>query len=130
MLTIKPIQDKTVQEAACARCGIRYDADCMAYGADEDGEFVGMCQFNIEKEAGYIQNLALREGLEDFEAIFLIARATLNFIDLCGMHQAVCAPDAATEHIIKAVGFKLQDDGRFFADLTHMFGGCGGEGHK
>ena len=41
MLTIKPIQEKTEQEAACARCGIPYDADCMAYGAHEEGEFVG-----------------------------------------------------------------------------------------
>ena len=130
MLEIKPISSKSEQEAACARCGIPYDADCMAYGAHEDGEFVGMCQFNIEQDAGYIQNLALREGLDDFEAIFLIARATLNFIDLCGIHRAACAPNAAPERIIKAVGFKPGEDGRLWADLSRMFGGCGGEGHS
>ena len=130
MLTIKPIQEKNEQEAACARCGIVYDAASMAYGADEDGVFVGMSQFTFEKDAGYIQNIALREGLEDFEASFLIARATMNFIDLCGIHQTFCSPDAAPDRIIKAVGFKLREDGRLWADLTHMFGGCGGEGHN
>ena len=130
MLTIKPIQEKSDQAAACRRCGIPYDADCLAYSADEDGEFVGMCQFNIGAGMGYIQNIALREGLDDFEALFLLGRATLNFIDLCDIHTAACAPDASSERVIKAVGFKTAEDGRLIADLTHMFGGCDGEGHK
>ena len=127
MLEIKPIQTKADQETACTRCGIPYDQDCMAYAAHEDGEFIGMCQFNIEAERGYIKNLALREGLSDFEALFLLGRATLNFIDLCGIHKAACSEDAAEERVVTAIGFRRGEDGVYLADMTHMFEGCGGE---
>lgn len=130
MLEIKPIQTKVEQEAACARCGIAFDADCMAYAASENGNFLGMCQFNIESGIGYIKNIALCKDVDDFEALFLMGRAALNFIDLCDIHQAICAPNAASPRVIAAVGFKRLDDGRLFADMTHMFGGCGGEGHS
>lgn len=127
MLEIKPIQTKEEQEAACARCKIPYDADCMAYAAYVGGEFVGMSQFNIDRDMGYVKNLVLCEGVDDFEAIFIMGRATLNFIDLCGVHRATCAPDAAEPRIITAVGFQRQADGTLLADMTHMFGGCEGK---
>ena len=52
MLEIKPIQSKEEQEAACAKCAGAYDADCMAYGAKENGELLGVAQFTIEKGEG------------------------------------------------------------------------------
>lgn len=125
MLEIKPIQSKEEQEAACARCNIPYEADMMAYAAKDNGNFIGMSQFTILPGAGYIQNITLTEGLEDFEALFLMGRAMLNFIDLCGIHRAFCADDAAEPRILTAIGFHRDEEGRLQADMTHMFGGCG-----
>lgn len=127
MLEIKPIQSKEEQEAACARCKIPYDAEMMAYAAKDNGNFIGMSQFTILSEAGYIQNITLTEGLQDFEALFLMGRAMLNFIDLCGIHRAYCADDAAEPRILTAIGFHRDEEGRLQADMTHMFGGCGGK---
>ena len=127
MLEIKPIQSKDEQAGFCARCSVPYDPDCMAYAATLDGEFIGVAQFTIEKEGGYVKNITLIPGLEDFEAIFLMGRAVLNFIDLCGIHTATCARDAASETHIKAIGFKRDENGVFTADMTNMFGGCGGK---
>lgn len=130
MLEIKPIQSKEEQEAACARCKIAYDAEYMAYSAKDDGSFIGVAQFTMIEGAGYIKNITLTEGLDDFEALFLLGRAMLNFIDLCGIHRAYCAEDAAEGRILTAIGFRRDAEGRLFADMTHMFGGCGGEKHE
>ena len=105
MLEIKPIQNKDEQEAACARCGVAYHPDMMAYSAKDDGNFIGVAQFTIIEGAGYIQSITLTEGTDDFEALFLMGRAMLNFIDLCGIHQAFCADDAAEPRILTAIGY-------------------------
>lgn len=128
MLEIKPIQKKEEQAAFCAICHIPYDEDTLAYAAFDNGEFVGMTQFDMEKECGVLKNLTLKDARNDFEAMFLLGRATLNFIDLCGVHRAICAPDAASPRMIAAIGFTQNAAGELFADLSHMFGGCGGEG--
>lgn len=127
MLEIKPIQSKEEQAAACARCHIPYNMDAMAYAARLDGEFIGMAQFSIEKGYGYVQNIVTLDGIDDFEALFLMGRAVLNFIDLCGIHTATCTDDAATARILTAVGFKRNEQGVLQADMTHMFGGCDGK---
>ena len=125
MLEIKPIESKEEQAGACARCHIPYDADCMAYATYVEGEFIGMAQFNIEKNEGYLKNIVLLEGIEDFEAEFLMGRAVLNFIDLCGIHTARADRTAARVRVLKAVGFSEGEDGVLRADMTRMFGGCG-----
>jgi hypothetical protein len=96
----------------------------MAYSAKLDGEFIGMAQFTIEAKRGRIRNIVTVEGVDDFEALFLMGRAALNFIDLCGIHTAVCDETAATPRVITAVGFKRAENGSLLADMTHMFGGC------
>lgn len=123
MLEIKPIPSKTEQEAACARCGIPYDAACMAYGAKDNGELRGVAQFTFERGEGYVKNIATAVGLDDFETLLLMGRAVLNFIDLCNVHTAVCAENASTGRAIAAIGFSRDRDGVLRADMTKMFGG-------
>lgn len=130
MLTIKPIEKKEEQEKACALCGVPYDADCMAYSCDDDGRFIGMAQFNIDSGAGVLCNLVTLPDVDDFEALFLMGRAVLNFVDLCGIHRAVGSDRTAPERVMKAVGFVRQPDGTWAADMTHMFGGCDGKHDK
>lgn len=125
MLEIKPIQSKEEQEAACTRCGVPYEADMMAYSAKDDGKFIGVAQFTMLSGAGCVNNITLVPGLDDFEALFLMGRAMLNFIDLCGVHQAYCAENAADPRILTAIGFRRDSENRLYADMTHMFGGCG-----
>ena len=129
MLIVKPIQTKEEQENACTRCGVTYFADSMAYGAYIDSTFIGVCQFSVDDEYGYIKNLAEAKGVDDFEAMFIMGRATMNFIDTCGIHKVYCAPKETSERIMLAIGFKRQSDGSFLADMTGMFDGshCAGE---
>lgn len=123
MLTVKPIRTKAEQELFCAKCNIPYDVDLLAYSAHVDDVFVGMCQFGIKGERGYIKNIVSHEGIDDFEAMFIMGRGTLNFIDLCGAHEAECARDAGEPRLLTALGFKDTGEENLYADLHGMFDG-------
>ena len=127
MLEVLPIQSKSEQEAMCARCGMVYSADDMAYKALIDGELMGVCQFTMNRDGGHIRNLSLVKDTEILpkdraEALFVMGRATLNFIDLCGVHSAFFE-DATFEDeaMIKAIGFRKQENGNWWMDLTDFF---------
>ena len=123
MLKVLPIQSKTEQEAICARCGVTYKQELLAYSATLDDKLAGICQFTMNSEGGSIRDLALAEGCDNTEVLFVLGRATLNFIDLTGVHKAFYdAPvDEENEMLVRRIGFCKRDDGRFFVDLTNFF---------
>lgn len=127
MLEVLPIQTKIEQEAAAARCAVPYDADCMAYHALVDGELVGICQFFMDGEGGHIRNLAVVSDAsiaerDRIESLFVLGRATLNFIDLCGVHFALFEDESfSDEGLVKSIGFTRDGDGRLVMDLDGFF---------
>ncbi len=127
MLEVLPIQTKIEQEAAAARCGATYDADCMAYHALVDGELMGICQFCMDETGGHIRTLAavadtaLSER-DRVESLFVLGRATLNFIDLCGVHFATFEDGNFTdEGMIRSIGFTRDDKNRLTMNLDGFF---------
>ncbi len=132
MFKISPINDKKQQELFSSVCGIKFCPELFAYSMiDQDsGELMGMSQFDILKDEGYIQALKPRVGYSDFEAMFILGRATMNFIDLMGAHACRADIDTADERLLRALGFKPDGDG-FSADMTDMFNGhCDGHSVK
>ena len=127
MLEILPIQTKPEQEALCARAGIPYRVDAMAYRASVDGEITSVCQFSMDAEGGHIHDLAMIRDREfsdrdRIESLFVMGRAAMNFIDLCGVHKAYFEDTAfEPEGMIKSIGFERQEGGRWFVDLTDFF---------
>lgn len=129
MLEVLPIQTKIEQEAICARCGVSYDADCMAYSATIDGILTGICQFRMSDRGGVIRDLAVVQGqeLDDrdrVESLFVLGRATLNFIDLCGVHFAVFEDETflqGNEGLVRSIGFEKAESGRWEVDLNGFF---------
>ncbi len=123
MLKVLPIQSKDEQAALCAECNIDFKSDLLAYAATVDGTFVGMSQFKLTAEGGLVYDLAPASGNFDFEAMFVLGRGTLNFIDLCGVHFARFVGMAADEQsirLLKAVGFK-EENGEFSVNLEGFF---------
>ena len=113
MLTVLPIQSKIEQEATCARCGVPYRAECMAYAAEVDEQLVGVCQFYLNRDGGHITDFAdfTPAGAQpDNEALFIMARGCLNFIDLCGIHTAYFEAEFANTDLIHAIGFRLNNE--------------------
>ena len=124
MLKVLPIQQKDEQEKICAACGVRFDPDLLAYAATVDDVLCGVSQFKLTDKGGLVYDIAPVIGGFDFEALFVLGRGTLNFIDLCGVHKATflgSVPDDQMRRLILAVGFKEQDDGSYFVDLEGFF---------
>lgn len=119
MLIIKPIQNKELQNQLCIRCKVEYDPDLLAYGAWVDDEFVGISQFKMGETARII-DLAKAVGTDDTEAMFIMGRQTMNFIDLHGVHYAYFEGDC-DEKFIKWLGFTQDENGRWGADLAAFF---------
>ena len=123
MLIIKPIQSNELQAEFCQKCGIEFHEKALAYAAHVDGVFTGICQFTLNDEFGLIENLASPEDIDDFEALFIMGRQTMNFIDLCGVHKAEMLATAASERNILSLGFKKEEDGCYRIDMTGFFEG-------
>ncbi|MBQ9510089.1 MAG: hypothetical protein IJR55_00065 [Clostridia bacterium] len=118
MLEIKPIQEKEEQKRLCDMCGAEYKENYFAYGASVDGEPVGICQFYIKGNYGHIFDLKNVKDVSDTEALFIMARGVLNFIDLAGAHEAFY--DGEDSPLIHAVGFG-EKDGKLYMDLGKFF---------
>lgn len=120
MLTIRPIEDKKLQEDYCALCGIEYLADALAYSCFEGEKFIGVCQFMLKSGCVYLYHLATAADIDDFGAKFIMGRAALNFADLSGFSDAYyVSPD--DEKLAKMVGFKKDDDGNWYFNLRGFF---------
>ena len=129
MFKITPIQEKSKQKEICNICGAEYRQEAFAYQMYdiESGEIMGMSQFEIG-EIGYIYDIKEVPERDDFEAMFILARQTMNFIDLCGAHTCKADENTASERLLTAIGFK-NTNGEYFCDMTRMFDGhC--DGHK
>ena len=121
MLEVLPIQDKQEQETLCVRCGIEFHTELLAYKALVDGEVKGVCQFTMDAAGGRIVGFSSIPEAYEFEPMFVMGRAALNFIDLCGVHHAYFDAKCENETLIKAIGFSRNPDGRYEIDLTDFF---------
>jgi hypothetical protein len=121
MLKVLPIQDKEEQAKLCALCNIPYRVEMLAYKALVEEELRGICQFTMNAQGGKIVDFAHAPDAYEFEPMFVMGRAALNFIDLCGIHRAYFDAEYDNETLIKAIGFSKNSDGRYEVDLTDFF---------
>lgn len=124
MLKVLPIQSKAEQEAICKKCNVEFNPDLLAYSATVDDELRGVSQFKLTAEGGLVYDVAPAIDTYDFEALFVLGRGTLNFIDLCGVHYAIYKGSVESEdklRLLKAIGFKETDKGSLELDLTDFF---------
>ncbi len=122
MLKALPIQSKEEQEMICNLCGAEYDADLMAYEITIDEKIAGICQFTINSRGGSLRCLKAAPNSDDFQAMFVLGRATLNFIDLCGIKSAYYDGTDADkiDALLKAIGFK-KAGAEYRVDLENFF---------
>ena len=125
MFKIEPIQDKTRQKEICRKFCVEYNEDFFGYYMFEveSGEPMGFSQFEISGEEGYIKNLLSYNGLDDFEAMFILGRQTMNFINFCGAEECYANSSIADKKLLSAIGFKQTVGERLYVKLTGMFDG-------
>ena len=94
---------------------------------DENGELMGISQFEINENGGFISDLREPADRSDYEAMFILGRATMNFIDLCGSHKCYAKKEAGDKKLLHAIGFKTEVNELLYCDMTGMFDGkCSG----
>ena len=124
MLKVLPIQSKLRQEEICLDCGVKYNADLLAYAATEDDVPAGICQFRLTDRGGEIYDIAPTKEHYSFKALFVMGRGALTFIDLCGVHSAYYKGEIENEEkerLITAIGFKKTEKGEYFINLEGFF---------
>ena len=121
MLKVLPIQSKLQQEEICLHCSVTYNPDLLAYAVYDDATLLGVCQFKLTAEGGMIYDLAPAEGTNSFEALFIMGRGTLNFIDLCGVRMAFYRGEVRDERLLLAVGFKKDEQNEYSVNLEGFF---------
>ena len=124
MFKISPIKDKETQKREVEECGASFREDFFAYAMKdaESGELMGISQFEIDSQGGYISDIKEAPNRNDFEAMFILGRATMNFIDSCGAHICRAAKYAADATLLRGIGF-TEKDGEYFSDMTGFFDG-------
>lgn len=121
MFEVKPIQDKPTQKKVCSLCGVEFLPEDFCYSVWDEGKFSGVCQFNIYEDHGEVHSLISRPDADAFQAMFTAGRAALNFIDLCDVHLAYYTGEVQDEGLIKAIGFRQNEQGKWEMDLTGFF---------
>lgn len=127
MFKITPIQDFTEQENIAKACTSRARLGFFAYKMvdAESGELMGFSQFEILDGYAFISDIKPAKEFNDFEAMFILAKSTMNFIDLCGTHICKADEHTAEEKLLLSAGFK-----NYMCDMTGMFDGSHCKGHK
>ncbi len=131
MFKITPVQDRVIANKYAKECGIILTDFSFVYAMTniESGKLMAISEFEIKDGFGYIYNITPIPGLDDFEAMFILGRQTMNFIDLCGTH--IChASDKTDEKLLRAIGFISTNDNEFICDMTGFFDGSHCSSHK
>ena len=125
MLEILPIQNKSEQRDICDALGAEYAQDMLAYSARYCGHLCGICQFKMTARGGSLFSLTCKKKLPseitEFQVLFTLGRAALNFIDLCGVHKAYYDGAAADDVLLRQIGFTKNENGEYFINLEGFF---------
>ncbi len=130
MFKIFPIQDEQTKKIYAEACGAEPMESAFAYGmADaESMAIMGFSQFDLDGERATLYSLKEKIGQSDFEAIFILGRATLEFCERCGAVFCYAKKDGADETLLRAIGLRSEEGDMLFGRIEGMFDGhCEGE---
>lgn len=128
MLLITPIQDEKYHIELAKRCGftaVPFSLAYLAANADEKTHEIiseiGICEFTIHNDEGTITALASLPDVSDDEALMIMARTAMSFINRCGIKNAHFAQGAAKHDMMKSLGFRCGDNNVFSIDLDEFY---------
>lgn len=122
MLKILPIETKDEQARIMALCSIPYNIEALAYAAYDEDVLVGGAQFLLKGATCHLTDIRNADGVEDAEALFIMGRGLLNFVDLCGIHDAYLPDPDKVEPTLRAkIGFFPNEEGVYYMNLRGFF---------
>ena len=131
MFKITPVQNVDAAQRYLTACGAEAREGCFVYAMTDcdSGSIMGISQFELTADFGYIYDIKEAFGLSDFEAMFILGRQTMNFINSCGLNIIRASLDAGDKYLLTAIGFK-ESDGCYECNTDGMFDGSHCSGHK
>ena len=122
MLKILPIQTKDEQEKLMTLCSIPFRPEALAYAAYVEDTLVGGAQFTLSGGICRLLDIRSPEGVDDDEALFIMGRGLLNFVDLCGIHDAYAINEGNMDKkLLARIGFWKNDKGEEYMNLRGFF---------
>ena len=85
MLRARALRDIEEQKSCCSVCGMVHNPDMLYFAIFEnETACLGTLEFRFTKEGAVFTDVKPKVGTYDDEAMFILGKATLNFIDLVG----------------------------------------------
>ncbi len=126
MFVVRPIQNKEEQKMICKMLNVPYYENALAfYAADLKSdnttidEYISICQFYLSGEAEIV-GFHAADGREEDEAVVVMLRAAMSFMQRCGAGYARFLEGAASEFWMKKSGFP-QNNGVYRIDLDLFY---------
>ena len=112
MLAVKPIYDPALREELCAHCGAASSPDLYAYFAADVTDdaakinfIIGICTFRMKGGENVITELRCAPGVDDEEALMIMARAVMNFMYRAGVENVTLNKAGVDQNTAKKLGF-------------------------
>ena len=124
MLHIIPVQSKSEQRTLAESFGECFDERAFAYLAVEEDETLqtplGFMQFTLGDECAEVLCLRETHGVDDTEAMLILARAAFSFIHRVGIAAVIANKNALDPRL--AAALSLEDTGGTWRlDLDRYF---------
>lgn len=118
MLAVKPVAFKDIAREICENCGVPFDEECYTYFAADVNEdatkinhMIGVCTFRMKGNVNRIEYLKEADGIEDEEAMIIMARTVMNFMYRCEVVDVTINEENIPEEFIKKLGFRVTEKG-------------------
>ncbi|MBO6053550.1 MAG: hypothetical protein J6Q17_07420 [Clostridia bacterium] len=131
MFQVQPVRSREWQKQIAEALGAPFFADTFAFfaaeltdDATEITALLGLCQFTYAPKEALIRSVAAASGFEDDEAITVMVRAIMAFLNHAEIPFVFIEEDAAEPERIKKWGFRpLASDpaGRLGIDLAKFY---------
>ncbi len=91
MLRARAVRDIEEQKRCCDACNMIHNGDLLYFAIFEnETDCLGACSFRFGPEGAKIIDLKPKKDADyDDEAMYILGKATLNFVDLTGVKSAV-----------------------------------------
>ena len=122
MFEILAVQTKEEQKEICELCNIEFDINCMSYAVRDNGKIIGVSQFRILDGYAVVYDLSTVNGVDDIAALIVLGKATLNFIDLCGIQDVILK--ATHQDLPNLLGFSKDSLDEWRVNLEGYFKPC------
>ena len=111
MLAVKPVYDKETAAELCRMCKVEYHDDEYTYFAADVNDdatkvnfIIGVCTVKIKGNVNEFCALASVPGVDDEEALIIMARTAMNFMYRCEV-KILTAGKGVNDYFAHKLGF-------------------------